>query len=242
MIDKNSPLPIYYQIEEEIKRLINTKQLTPGELLPSEREYAEKYNISRMTVRQAINNLAAEGLLYRLKGKGTFVAEKKFEQNLQGLTSFSEDMRARGLTPANQLIGFQLIKADEKIANLLYINMDDLVYEIKRIRLANNTPIALETIYTPQKLVGKLQEKDFTSSFYQFIEEKLRLTIGHSDQIIESVIANDVEIEYLHMKQGDPILLMQRITYLNDDNETPLEYVKSAYRADKYKFKLQMKR
>src|SRR5690625_792519 len=105
MIDKNSPLPIYYQLSEQIKRLIETEQLLPGDLLPSEREYAERYNISRMTVRQAISNLVTESLLYRKKGKGTFVAEKKFEQNLQGLTSFSEDMQLRGYTPSNQQIG-----------------------------------------------------------------------------------------------------------------------------------------
>ncbi|WP_106496655.1 GntR family transcriptional regulator [Lentibacillus sp. Marseille-P4043] len=242
MINKNSPLPIYYQLEEEIKRLIHTEQLLPGELLPSEREYAEKYDISRMTVRQAINNLAAEGLLYRRKGKGTFIAEKKFEQDLQGLTSFSEDMRSRGLTPANKLISFQLVKATEEVASLLNLEIKDPVYEVKRIRLANNEPMALETIYTPKKIVGDLQESNFASSFYQFIEEKLKFTIKHGDQIIESVIANDFEIEHLNLKNGDPILLMQRITYLNDDKNSPLEYVKSAYRADKYKFKLQMKR
>src|SRR5690625_4623961 len=116
MIDKNSPLPIYYQLSEQIKRLIQTEQLLPGDLLPSEREYAERHNISRMTVRQAISNLVTEDLLCRKKGKGTYVAEKKFEKNLHGLTIFTEDMQLRGYTASNQLISFQLTQADKPIA------------------------------------------------------------------------------------------------------------------------------
>src|SRR5699024_385163 len=97
MIDKNSPIPIYYQLEEHIKKLIQDGELTPGDMLPSEREYGERYSISRMTVRQAITNLVNGRILYRVKGKGTFVMEQKMEQDLQGLTSFTEDMKARGL-------------------------------------------------------------------------------------------------------------------------------------------------
>ena len=93
MIKKDSHIPIYYQIETEIKKLAETKDLKPGDLIPSEREFAEKYEVSRMTVRQAINNLVNEGILIRQRGKGTFIAEPKIEQPLQGLTSFSEDMR-----------------------------------------------------------------------------------------------------------------------------------------------------
>src|SRR5699024_932590 len=133
MIDKNSPLPIYYQLSEQIKRLIQTEQLLPGDLLPSEREYAERHNISRMTVRQAISNLVTEGLLCRKKGKGTFVTEKKFEQNLQGLTSFSEDMQSRGYAPSNKLISFKLTQADQPIAKSLRLNAGEAVYEIKRV-------------------------------------------------------------------------------------------------------------
>src|SRR4051812_20574632 len=100
MINKNSPIPIYYQLEEHIKGLIEEGVLKPGDVLPPEREYAEKYQISRMTVRQAFTQLVNEGYLFRLQGKGTFVAERKIEKTLQGIISFTEDMRARGLKPA----------------------------------------------------------------------------------------------------------------------------------------------
>lgn len=240
MVDKNSPIPIYYQLEEEIRNLIKTEQLDPGELLPSEREYAEKYDISRMTVRQAINNLASEGLLFRQKGKGTFVAEKKFEQTLQGLTSFSEDMRARGLTPSSKILNFQEVEANEYIAGKLNLELKESVFEINRIRMANDAPVAVETIYTPKKVVGNMTQEDFNPSFYEYVEGDLGLKIGRGDQAIESALANDFEMKYLEIENGVPVLLMARLTYL--ENETPFEYVKSAYRADKYKFKLQMPR
>lgn len=240
MIDKNSPIPIYYQLEVEIRQWIETEQLQPGDVLPSEREFTEKYNISRMTVRQAINNLVNEGLLYRLKGKGTFVADKKFEQDLSGLTSFSEDMKNRGLTPSNEMLSFQLITPIKQVASILELDEAEPVYEIKRIRLANNEPVALETVYTPKKIVGDMTEVDIAASFYQHLENKLRLYIAYGNQSIEAAIANKEEIEHLGIQKGNPVLLMKRTSFLKDD--IPVEYVKSAYRADKYKFNLQMKR
>lgn len=106
-IDKQSPIPMYHQIMENLKKQIEDGTLAPDTLIPSEREYAERFGISRMTVRQALSNLVNEGYLYRQKGKGTFVSRKKFEQPLQGLTSFSEDMRQRGLKASSQLIDFK---------------------------------------------------------------------------------------------------------------------------------------
>ncbi|WP_156291238.1 GntR family transcriptional regulator [Oceanobacillus salinisoli] len=241
MIDKNSPIPIYYQLEEEIKRMIQD-ELSPGDLLPSEREYAEKYDISRMTVRQAITNIAKEGLIYRQKGRGTFVAEKKFEQDLSGLSSFSEDMRNRGMVPSNKLLSFKVISNDPHVASILKTEPNAEIYEVIRVRLANEEPVALETIYTPKKLVGELQEPDLSISFYKYIEQKLQLKITYGQQTIEASLANQEETKHLHIKKGDPVLVMQRISYLENDQETPIEYVKSTYRSDKYKFKMQLKR
>ncbi len=240
MIDKNSPIPIYYQLEEEIKQMIEN-ELVPGDLLPSEREYAEKYDISRMTVRQAITNLAKEGLLYRQKGRGTFVAEKKIEQDLSFLSSFSEDMKSRGLTPSSKLLRFKVITDKPKIASNLKVKSNEPIYEIKRLRMANNEPIALETIYTPQKLVGTLTDQDITISFYDYIEQKLNKKINYGNQTIEASLANNEESSYLNINKGDPVLVMQRKSYLDNDKK-PIEYVKSTYRSDKYKFNMQLKR
>jgi GntR family transcriptional regulator len=240
MIDKNSPLPIYYQLEENIKHLIESGQILPGDSILSEREMSEKYKISRMTVRQAITNLVNKGYLIREKGKGTFVSDKKFEQNLHGLTSFSEDMLSRGLTPGNQILSFEKTNAEPDIQKKLSLNENDLIYQIRRVRLANNQPMALETSFLSVDLVPGLNPEILEQSLYQYIEDELKLNIGHATQTIESSIVNKEEIKYLNLKKGDPVLLMERETYLNDG--TPLELVKSSYRADKYRFSIDIVR
>lgn len=240
MINKNSPIPLYYQLEEHIKELIENGQLIPGDALPPEREYAEKYQISRMTVRQAFTQLVNEGYLHRLQGKGTFVAERKIEQPLQGLTSFTEDMKSRGLNPGSQLIHFEIIPASIQIAGQLSIQEYGPVYEIKRIRLADGVPMALETNYISANLIKGLTEEIVNQSLYAFIEGQLNLRIDSASQVIESSIANQKEANYLKIPKGAPVMLIQRNSYLQ--NGTPVEYVKSVYRADRYKFKIQMKR
>ena len=240
MIDKNSPIPIYYQLEEHVKNLIEKEELKAGDSLPSEREYAETYQISRMTVRHAINKLVNDGYLYRLKGKGTFVSERKIEQTLQGLTSFTEDMQARGMEPSSQLINFEIVPATAQIAKQLAIQEHGPVFEIIRIRLADQVPMALETTYLSANLVKGLTEDIVSQSLYQFIEENLKVRIDHASQIIESSVAGQLEAEYLQIKKGAPILLIQRNTFLQSG--TPIEIVKSSYRADRYKFMINMKR
>ncbi len=122
MIDKHSSIPIYYQIEEIIRAQIDNMTLKPGDLLPSERELAEKYQISRMTARHALTNLVNQQLLYREKGKGTFVAHKKIAQPLSGLTSFTEDMEGRGMKTGNRVVDFQIEFVPNSIATELGIN------------------------------------------------------------------------------------------------------------------------
>jgi GntR family transcriptional regulator len=158
MINKNSPVPIYHQLEEYIKQQIENGSLEEESVIPSEREYAERFQISRMTVRQAINNLVSEGYLNRQKGRGTFVTKKKVEQELQGMTSFTEDMLSRGMNPSSILLSFQILAADKKTALALRIEETDSIYKIKRIRLADGAPMALETAYIPVEFVPGLTE------------------------------------------------------------------------------------
>lgn len=240
MIDKNSPIPIYYQLEKNIKAQIEKRLLKPGDLLPSEREYGEKYEISRITVRQAITNLVNERILYRVKGKGTFVMEQKLEQKLQGLTSFTEDMKARGMKAGVILLSFHIVPADKKLAEQLEIEDKALVYEIKRIRLAEGTPMALERTYISTEKVVGLNEEAVKSSLYEHIEKTLQLKIVGAVQLIEAAIANEEEVTHLQIEKNSPILLMHRFTSLDDGSV--LEVVKSSYRADFYQFKIDLKR
>ncbi len=240
MINRQSPVPIYYQIEEHIKQLINTSQLKPGDAIPSEREFTEQFEVSRMTVRQAISNLVNEGTLVRLKGKGTFISEQKIEQPLQGLTGFTEEMTSRGLSPDTRLIGFDLIASPKEAALKLGINEHDPIYDIRRVRLADGLPMAVERLQISANLIKGLTEELVNKSLYEYIEKTLQLKIGHANQIIEAVSVKEDEAKYLEVKKGSPILMIERNTFLA--NGTPLELVKSAYRADRYKFIVDLKR
>lgn len=240
MIKKDSPIPIYYQLQELLKALIDKGELMPGDVIPTEREYAEKFHISRMTVRQALTQLVNEGYLHRIQGKGTFVSERKIEQPLYRLRSFTEDMESRGLKPGSQLISFEIIPATSQIASQLGIQEYAPVYEIKRIRLADDVPMALESSYISANLVKGLTEQIVKESVYSYIENQLNLEIDEASQIIEASITNQVEAKFLKIKKGSPIMLIQQQTFLKDG--TPVEYVKSSYRADRYKFMIKMKR
>ncbi|MGY4688717.1 GntR family transcriptional regulator [Salibacterium sp. K-3] len=240
MIDKNSPLPIYYQIQEMIRKKIDTGEWQPGDMLPSERIFSEDFDVSRMTVRQAVTELANEGLLQREKGKGTFVAEPKIEQPLQGLTSFTEDMKARGLEPASVLIQYTLRTAPLKVAEALHAPKDLQVYEIQRIRLADDVPMAYETTFINREISGDIPEDVENRSIYHFLEANRGLHIVDGEQTFEASLASREEAERLDIQEGDPVLLIQRITYLEDGR--PFEYVKSAYRGDRYKFTIKMPR
>ncbi|MBM7646552.1 GntR family transcriptional regulator [Scopulibacillus daqui] len=240
MIDRESPVPIYYQIEEYIKQLIETEALNPGDAIPSEREFTEQFKVSRMTVRQAITNLVNEGYLFRQKGKGTYVSNQKIEQTLQGLTGFTEDMKKRGLKPGSKILDFKLAPAELSVAKQLYINEHDPVYEIKRIRLADDLPMALEMSYLPANLIKGLTEEIVNNSLYEYIEDNLQLKIDYATQVIESSLSHEDEAKLLQIPKNAPILLIQRQTFL--DNGQPFELVKSKYRGDRYKFVVDMKR
>ncbi|HET7626975.1 MAG TPA: GntR family transcriptional regulator [Bacillales bacterium] len=240
MVDKHSPLPIYYQLAEELRRRIEGEELRPGDLIPSERVLADKHGISRMTVRQAINSLVSEGLLTRRKGKGTYVASGKIEQPLQGLTSFTEEMKARGMLPTSRVVRFQAAKAPGHAAKELNLSADELVYEIVRIRMADGIPMAVETTFIPEALAPGLTREKAADSIYKMISDRHEAGIGYGKQVIEASAANQLESEYLGIPERAPVLLIRRKAFLGDG--TPFESVKSIYRADRYQYAIDLNR
>ena len=234
MLDKTSHIPIYVQIEELIKQQIADGKYKQGEMIPSEREFAEMYQVSRMTVRQAITNLVGNGQLYREKGKGTFVTTEKMEQSLNALTSFTEDMLARGLVPTSEVLSFEIIVPPAEIAKELQIAADETVYFITRIRHADNIPMALERTYIPIALFPNLQAHQLTQSLYQIIEQHYGSRLNYADQHIEASIVSNEDRKHLQLAENAVVLIMQRKTFLVD--QRPVEFVRSTYRADRYKF------
>ncbi|MDN7242952.1 GntR family transcriptional regulator [Planococcus sp. N028] len=240
MLDKQSPIPIYVQIEERLKSQISDGRFPPGAAIPSERELTEAFGVSRMTVRQAITNLVNEGLLFREKGRGTFVAVPKVEQPLSGMTSFTEDMLARGMKPSNQLLTFGKRKPDKQVAEELQLEADEEVFFVERIRYADSIPMAIERTYLPVKLFPELNEDVLAGSLYVFVEGTARLKIGGAVQKMEAALVKREDAELLHVETPFSVLIIERISKLS--NGVPFEVVRSTYRADRYKFTSEIQR
>lgn len=240
MLDKNSHIPIYIQIEEILKQRIYLEEYGIDENIPSERELSIQFGVSRMTVRQAINNLVNSGLLYREKGRGTYVANPKLEQPLMGLTSFTEDMRARGMEPSSKVLRFEKIVPPFDIASDLLLEQGEEVFFVVRIRSANDKPMAIERTYIPVKIYPELDEKKIMGSLYALIEAKFHQKIGNAIQQMEAAIVAKDDCRFLQINPTAPVLIIKRISFLSDG--VPFELVRSTYRADRYKFISEIKR
>ncbi|MCF6408342.1 GntR family transcriptional regulator [Pseudalkalibacillus salsuginis] len=240
MINKHSSLPLYTQVERYLTTEIKNGGYHSGDLIPSERELSEKFQISRMTVRQAINNLVNKGILYRERGKGTFVAAPKIGYQLKGIVSFSEDMRRRGLEPSTKVVSFKTMSnPPEHILNRLACRDEKKVIQLVRIRFANEEPVAIETAYLSYNLFANLSEKDTGGSIYDFVRKELKLEIHRAEQQIEAAIVGEKDGFLLDISPGSPVLIVNRTTYLS--NGVPFETVKTVFRADRYHFSIEMK-
>lgn len=240
MLDKNSYIPIYIQIEDIIKDRILANEYKIGDVIPSERELSAQFDVSRMTVRQSITNLVNDGLLFREKGRGTFVAKPKLEQPLQGLTSFTEDMRARNMVPSSHILRFEKIIPSIDITRELQLELGEEVFYVIRIRYADDTPMAIERTYIPVKIYPQLDADKLSGSWYSLIENAFQQKIGNAIQLMEAAIVTKEDSKFLQIAQTAPVLIIKRTSYLQDG--TPFELVRSVYRADRYKFISQIAR
>jgi GntR family transcriptional regulator len=240
-LNKNIPIPLYYQLKQYLIQEIKSGRLKPGDMVPSEREMSELYGISRMTVRQALQELVNEGILVREKGKGSFVAEPKISQGLLKLTSFSEDMRNRGMEPGALVLSQQVVSADEKIAELLRIDENDQILELRRVRYADDRPMAIEQTHLSITRFPGIEEQNFSQiSLYQWLEEKYGINISHARQTIEVALPNRDEAEILGIPKTVPVILTERTTF--DESGIPIEHAISIYRGDRYKLYVDLKR
>ena len=234
-IEKDSSVPIYSQVEQMVMDMIESGRLSAGQRVPSEREIAERLGISRMTVRAGISNLVAEGYLYSVPGKGTFVFSPKVRQDLLELTSFTEDMRNRGLKPGARLLGIGVTdQASETVYRALELPGEEDVVCVRRLRTADEEPMCLETSYLPKNRVPWLPEEDLESgSLYRALEDH-GIELIRAEEHLEATVVRETESNLLTLPVGSPALLIERTMYTEGDR--PIEYVKSLYRGDRYRF------
>jgi len=234
-VQKDSSVPIYSQVARIVMEMISSGKLSPGQRAPSEREIAEALGISRMTARAAMSNLVADGHLYSVPGKGTFVSNPKMRQDLMELTSFTEDMRNRGLRPGARLLERGVTdQASENIYRKLELPVGEDLIRIHRLRTADEEPMCLETSYLSKNLVPWLLEEDLEAgSLYQALESH-GIELVKAEEYLEATVVRQTESELLTVPAGSPVLLIDRTTCTNGGR--PIEYVKSLYRGDRYRF------
>lgn len=224
--------PKYYRVKRHLLALVESME--PGSLLPTERDLTQELNTSRTTVRRALSELVGEGRLVRRQGSGTFVAEPKITWSLE-MTSFTEQAAVTGLSAGTQLLHAGREWAEEAVAQRLGVEPGAQVYCIERLRLVNDVPMAIETSYLAAArfsgLIGHLRRTD---SLYRVLEEVYATTPVTAEETIETAAASPREAQLLQTDTGAPILMLSRHT-LDADGE-PIEWVRSWYRGDRYRF------
>ncbi|MEE1750826.1 GntR family transcriptional regulator [Streptomyces sp. NPDC059118] len=235
---RTARVPKYYRLKRHLLDMTDT--MPPGTPVPPERTLAAEFDTSRTTVRQALQELVVEGRLERIQGKGTFVAKPKVSQALQ-LTSYTEDMRAQGLEPTSQLLDIGYVTADDTLAGLLDITTGGRVLRIERLRLASGEPMAIETTHLSAKRFPALRRSLVKyTSLYTALAEVYDVRLAEAEETIETSLATPREAGLLGTDVGLPMLMLSRHSI--DGQGEPVEWVRSVYRGDRYKFVARLKR
>lgn len=239
-LDRQRPIPIFAQVKAVIDEAVDNGELQPHRRIPSERELSALFGVSRMTIRQALLEMMGEGSLYTRSGKGTYVAERKIEQPLHRLTSFTQDMAARGLRPSSRLLGADLLPAPIELAHALAIPTGSELVRIRRLRLADEQHLAIETSHLPHARCPGLLEHDLEQqSLYELLHDRYGLELSSAKQTIEAAAPTEEERSLLEMPLGVPVLRIHRFTATRAG--VVCEFVQSAYRGDRYQLNVELR-
>lgn len=220
------------ETRERVLDLIES--LSPGDSIPSERQLSIDLGVSRLTVRAALDDLVREGYLLRRRGAGTFVSEPKVAKGVGSVSSFSDDMRERGMTPASRTLDLQVVPAGARLGRMLHVSPSEPVAVIKRLRLADGEPMAVELLHVRQSLAPGLTAEDLeTNSFYDLLAARYGVSIVGGTQTVEPTVTNEEESAALGVPLHSPALLFERVT--RSATGDIVEFTSSTYRGDRYR-------
>jgi GntR family transcriptional regulator len=228
--DETTPMK-YLQIRDQL--LDQLESMAPGEPLPPERVLAERFGVSRMTLRRALGELVTAGRAVRRQGAGVFATGPKVAQSLAA-TSFSEEMRRRGLEPGARTLESQTVAAGARIGRRLEVSPGDDVLRVERLRLADGSPMAIEILHVPMAVVPGLSGPHLVDrSFYEVLGREYGVRIAGGVQTIEPTVTDPAESEVLEVPLHSPALLFERVS--RDQDGRVVEFVRSVYRGDRYR-------
>ncbi|RME82034.1 MAG: GntR family transcriptional regulator [Caldilineae bacterium] len=233
LLDRHSGVPLYQQLYELLRRRILSREWRAGHMLPTEAQLMEQYGVSRATVRQALDTLATEGLIYRQRGRGTFVAHPTVQQGLVRIVSFTEDMRQRGFEPKTRVLNTGIIAASADLAKVLDIEPGAEVARIERLRLADGEPMSIEVSFLVHALCPGVLQYDYARRpLRQTLEQEYGLRITRATQAIRAINAPDDIAKRLTVAPGDALIFIERIS-LSQYN-IPVEFLRIYHRGDRY--------
>jgi GntR family transcriptional regulator len=239
-VSRTSQIPLYHQVANSLREPIVTGTWGPGQRLPSELDLVARYGASRITIRQALAELTHEGLILRERGRGSFVRDPTITAGPHELTSFSAEMRARGLRASSRVLSIGVVPADADTARRLDIAEGEGVVRLERLRLGDGEPIGLQLAYLPAREFPGLEAADFaTASLYEQLDARYGAVIEEAEEtfIVASVDAETAS--YLDLPPGSPGLIVERIGW---SGGRPVEYTKSVMRGDRYRVQLRLRR
>ena len=239
-IARDSYIPLYIQVRDAVTEYIEGNKMGPGTQLPGEAELCRVFDVSRTVVRQALQDLEYKGMIYRTKGKGTFVGQPKIHEGLfQELTGFYQDMEARGHEPVSEVLCQKKVQAGNKVGEYLQIEPEAPVIQIDRLRFVNGEPIVLVSTYLPYNVCPDLLEVDLANrSLYAYLEEEHGIQIARGKRYLEAVGAGQESAEMLRVPKGAPLIRLESVSYLADG--TPLEYYRAFHRGDRSRFETEL--
>jgi len=239
MIDRALPVPLYHQFKTILLDKIKRGSLKPDDQLPSENELAEHYGVSKATIRQALNDLVIAGFVRREQGRGTFVSGATVNVGPRELTSFTQEMRARHTKPTSRVLEREVIDAHGEVAEKLNVEEGVQVFCLKRLRLADDHPMGIQTAYVPLDLAPSLADEFVEgTSLYEFLHSRHKLIPARAREIHRAVNLDAADAALLQVPEGSPALAAERITYL--ESGRPFELVQSVMRGDRYEIMLDL--
>lgn len=238
--DQHSPLPLYVQIRDKLRRQILDGSYEVHERLPSENEMMNAFGVSRITIRQALRDLHNEGLVFSAQGKGTFVSKPKAVQNVQRLEGFGEAMAAQGYVASARVLSIQQMKASKAVVASLDLQPGDEVVEVKRVRYLNRSPVCIENSYFPMEIGQRLFGLDLSGDIFPMLENLFSIPLGGADIGLDSILADDEAQQYLNLKAGEAILRVERLTH--DSNGRPIDFEYLCFRGDSFKYQFRIDR
>jgi len=243
-LTRGAPLPLYFQLREELLNEIRERGLRPGDRLPTEAALERRYGVSATTIRRALNDLAAEGLVRRIQGKGTFVGTPKIHQETL-LRSFTELLLSQGYTPEHRLLESSIEPAPMDVAEDLDIQVGASCRRLRRLHLADNNPIGVSDTWIPRDILGPhdaLLERGLeTGSLYSLLENPpVGINLHRAIETISPSLASEADAQLLGCALGDAVLAIKRITF--DVNDRAIESARIAFAGERYEYRVEMYR